>query len=74
MQANVTLNWIAKNITVSSFYCVWTNDRCLIEFLVMQRYTWNDLTMLNYAKLNCLRLKFEHLTVCKQMTDVKLNY
>ena len=25
---------------------------------------------MTYAKLNCLKLKFDHLTVCKFITDI----
>ena len=31
--------------------------------------TWNHLTLLTYAKLLEIEL-FDHLTVCKQMSDV----
>ena len=57
------LNWNVGNRTIWSFYCVQTNDLCLIELLVINSNTWNHLTMLTYAKLN----------VCKQMTEVLLN-
>ena len=35
-----------------SFNCVETNDWCLIEILVIHSNTWNQLTLLTYAKLN----------------------
>ena len=30
-----------------------TDDWCLIELLVIDSTTWNHLTLLTYAKLNC---------------------
>ena len=30
-----------------------TNDWCLIELLLIDSNTWNRLTLLTYAKLNC---------------------
>ena len=41
-----TLDRIVRNRIVSSFNCMWTNDRCLIELLVIHRNTWKDLTVL----------------------------
>ena len=43
----------------------------LIELLVIHSNTWKHLALLTYAKLNWLKKEvLDHLTVCKQMTDV----
>ena len=61
-------NWFVRNKTVWSINYVKINDWCLIELLVIDSNIWNDLTLLSYAKLKCWIERFDHLTVCKQMT------
>ena len=40
------------------------------DWLVINSNIWNHLT-LTHTKLNCLKIeRFDHLTVCKQISDV----
>ena len=43
------IDWIVSNKTVWSFECVWTNEWCLIELLVIYSNTWKHLTLVTYC-------------------------
>ena len=60
-------NWIVRNRTLWPFNCVWINDWCQIEFLVihskmcdpfncvqMNKYSWIELLVLNSNTWNSL--------------------
>ena len=47
------LNWTVWNRTVFQFNCVYMNDLCLIELLVIHNNTWNHWTLL--TELNSLK-------------------
>ena len=70
---------IVKKIELLVLYCntlnnltVQINEQCWIELLVLNNNIWPPVCK-KFTYIHLLRQMHNHLTVCKQMTDVDLN-